>query len=169
MGLLVYRMRAVLRRFRGASIGTGLRLGDQMGSPPCSRPSIEPSPRPALTFVAPRPEPGDRRRAAMSYGLGQKVKSGARWSMMNTVVIRIANFATGVLLARTVFGPEAFGLYAVSQVILAVLLSANELGVSLAIVRWEGDVRTSRPRFSLSRWLERHVLRRAIRYCSATG
>ena len=48
---------------------------------------------------------------------------------------------TGVVLARTVFGPEAFGLYAVSQVILAVLLSANEMGVSLAIVRWDGDVR----------------------------
>ena len=28
------------------------------------------------------------------------------------------------------------------QVILALLLSANEMGVSLAIVRWDGDVRT---------------------------
>ena len=33
-----------------------------------------------------------------------------------------------------------FGLYAVSQVILTVLLSVNELGVSAAIIRWEGDI-----------------------------
>lgn len=73
--------------------------------------------------------------------LGRKVKAGVRWSVLNTGLVRIANFAAGVVLARTVFGPEAFGLYAVSQVILAVLLSANEMGVSLAIVRWDGDVR----------------------------
>ena len=73
--------------------------------------------------------------------LGRKVKAGVWWSVLNTGLVRAATFATSVLLARTVFGPEAFGLYAVSQVVLAVLLSANEMGVSLAIVRWDGDLR----------------------------
>jgi PST family polysaccharide transporter len=80
--------------------------------------------------------------ASEDQGLGRKVKVGAWWSILNTGLVRVATFATSVLLARTVFGPEAFGLYAVSQVVLAVLLSANEMGVSLAIVRWDGDIRS---------------------------
>ncbi len=61
--------------------------------------------------------------------------------MVNTLVLRVANFTVGVVLARTVFGPQAWGLYAISQLVLSVLLSANEMGVSLAVVRWEGDIR----------------------------
>jgi PST family polysaccharide transporter len=66
-------------------------------------------------------------------------------------VVRVAGFAVGIVLARTVFGPEVYGLYAVSQVVLAVLLSTNEMGISAAIVRWEGDVRGfARTVFTLS-------------------
>ncbi len=37
------------------------------------------------------------------------------------------------------------------QIVLAVLLSANELGVSAAIIRWEGDIRSfARTVFTLS-------------------
>jgi len=150
MGLLVYRMRAVLKAVRGASIGTGLRQATA-GISSVLAPVYEPSPRPALTFVAPTPSPATEPGSDELSDLGSKVKSGAKWSTINTVVLRIANFSVGVLLARTVFGPTAFGLYAVSQVILAVLLSMNELGVSLAIVRWEGDVRDFAPTvFTLS-------------------
>jgi PST family polysaccharide transporter len=61
--------------------------------------------------------------------------------MVYTLVLRVANFTVGVVLARTVFGPQAWGLYAISQLVLSVVLSANEMGVSLAVVRWEGDIR----------------------------
>lgn len=61
--------------------------------------------------------------------------------MLNSCLLRISNFLVGVVLARTVFGPTVWGLYAVSQIVLSLLLGANELGVSAAIVRWEGDVR----------------------------
>lgn len=80
-----------------------------------------------------------RRRAPRS--LGSQVRAGASWSMLNTFLIRVSNFVVGAVLARTVFGPRIFGLYAISQVVLALLLSANELGVSAAIIRWETDVR----------------------------
>jgi PST family polysaccharide transporter len=57
----------------------------------------------------------------------------------------------GVVLWRTVFGPTVFGLYAVSQLVLAVLLSVNELGVSSAIIRWDGDIYSfARTVFTLS-------------------
>ena len=66
------------------------------------------------------------------------------WSFLNTAVSRIGTLGIGIVLAR-VLGPEAFGTYAVAFVALAAVLSFNELGVSLAIVRWEGDPRSIAP------------------------
>lgn len=77
--------------------------------------------------------------------LGRKVGSAARWSLVNTMVMRLGNFVTGIVLARFFLGPEAWGVYGIAQTVLLVLLSANELGVSLAIVRWEGDPRRFAP------------------------
>ncbi|MCX4716806.1 oligosaccharide flippase family protein [Streptomyces virginiae] len=87
------------------------------------------------TTPAPTPAPS----------LGRKVGSAAKWSLINTVVMRLGNFATGIVLARFFLGPEAWGVYGIAQTVLLVLLSANELGVSLAIVRWEGDPRRFAP------------------------
>ncbi|MEU4731974.1 oligosaccharide flippase family protein [Streptomyces sp. NPDC023588] len=83
--------------------------------------------------------------AATPPSLGRKVGSAAKWSLVNTVVMRLGNFATGIVLARFFLGPEAWGVYGIAQTVLLVLLSANELGVSLAIVRWEGDPRRFAP------------------------
>ncbi|MFJ7590985.1 oligosaccharide flippase family protein [Streptomyces sp. NPDC097617] len=82
---------------------------------------------------------------AAAPSLGRKVGSAAKWSLINTVVMRLGNFATGIILARFFLGPEAWGVYGIAQTVLLVLLSANELGVSLAIVRWEGDPRRFAP------------------------
>ncbi|MFJ1564050.1 lipopolysaccharide biosynthesis protein [Streptomyces erythrochromogenes] len=82
---------------------------------------------------------------AAAPSLGRKVGSAAKWSLINTVVMRLGNFATGIILARYFLGPEAWGVYGIAQTVLLVLLSANELGVSLAIVRWEGDPRRFAP------------------------
>jgi O-antigen/teichoic acid export membrane protein len=46
--------------------------------------------------------------------------------------------AIGIVLAR-LLGPHQFGTYAVAYVALMAVLSFNELGVSLAIVRWPGE------------------------------
>lgn len=60
------------------------------------------------------------------------------WSVANTVAGRLGTVAIGVVLAR-ILGPEEFGTYAVAFVALAAILSFNELGVSLAIVRWRDE------------------------------
>src|SRR5450755_1332158 len=59
-------------------------------------------------------------------------------SFISTAVLRLSTIGVGVLLAR-LLGPHAFGTYAVALVALLAVLSFNELGVSLAIVRWPGD------------------------------
>ncbi|WP_127360093.1 oligosaccharide flippase family protein [Actinacidiphila soli] len=82
---------------------------------------------------------------AAPASLGRKVRSAARWSLINTVVMRLGNFATGILLARFALGPAEWGVYGIAQTVLLVLLSANELGVGLAIVRWDGDPRRFAP------------------------
>ncbi len=60
------------------------------------------------------------------------------WSFANTAVGRFGTLAIGIVLAR-LLGPEEFGTFAVALVALMAVLSFNELGVSLAIVRWEND------------------------------
>src|SRR5215211_7433960 len=83
--------------------------------------------------------------AGTNMPLHGRVAAAVRWSVLNTVLIRIGNFATGIMLARYLLGPREWGLYAVGLVVLGVLLSANEMGVSLALVRWDGDVRRFAP------------------------
>ncbi len=146
MGLLVYRMRSVLAAVRRTAAVTTAWSFARAASPVLEA-VIESPGRPIWSggpqrtqILTPLPAlvpPAEAEQA----GLGRKVRAGARWSMVNTLVLRVANFVVGVVLARTVFGPHAWGLYAISQLVLSVLLSANEMGVSLAVVRWEGDIR----------------------------
>jgi PST family polysaccharide transporter len=60
------------------------------------------------------------------------------------MVARFSTLGIGVALAR-ILGPHEFGAFAVAVVALLALLSFNELGVSLAIVRWEGEPREIAP------------------------
>jgi PST family polysaccharide transporter len=66
------------------------------------------------------------------------------WSFANTVVSRLGTLAIGIALAR-VLGPSQFGVFAIAMVALLAILSFNELGVSLAIVRWPDDPRSIAP------------------------
>ncbi|MFF5793529.1 oligosaccharide flippase family protein [Paeniglutamicibacter sp. NPDC012692] len=60
------------------------------------------------------------------------------WSLANTLVSRLGTLGIGIVLAR-VLGPGEFGTFAIALVALMAVLSFNELGVSLAIVRWPTD------------------------------
>src|SRR6202022_2733832 len=57
----------------------------------------------------------------------------------NQIVGRVGTTLMGILLAR-ILVPANYGVYAVALVALNALLSMNELGVSVAIVRWPTDV-----------------------------
>ena len=60
------------------------------------------------------------------------------WSFGNTAVGKFGTLFISIVIAR-ILGPDELGTYAVALVALAAVLSFNELGVSLAIVRWEED------------------------------
>ena len=146
MALLLFRLRTVFVAVRQAAASSARRPGrfaDVLG------PALAVTMAPPLYPVA-TPLPRSLQPMA-ERGLGSKVAAGARWSALNTAVVRVCTFLVGAVLARTVFGPSAWGLYAVSQIVLAVLLSANELGVTGAIIRWDGNVRSfARTVFTLS-------------------
>ncbi len=72
------------------------------------------------------------------------IRKALRLSLLNTIVGKAGTFLTGIVLAR-LLTPHDFGLYAVAFVALMGLLSLNELGVSLAMVRWPGDPERIRP------------------------
>ncbi|GAB3493890.1 lipopolysaccharide biosynthesis protein [Amycolatopsis cihanbeyliensis] len=66
------------------------------------------------------------------------IRKALSLSALNTVIGKLGTFLTGVVLAR-LLTPEDFGVYAVALVALTAVLALNELGVSLALVRWPGD------------------------------
>ncbi len=78
--------------------------------------------------------------AAQEQSLTQRATGALGWSFLNTVVGRLGTLGIGIALAR-LLGPAEFGTYAVALIALMAVLSFNELGVSLAIVRWTGDPR----------------------------
>lgn len=72
-------------------------------------------------------------------GLGPQVGSAVRWSVMNSAFTRVSQVAVGILLARLI-APEQFGVYAAALVVLNIVLSVSEMGVSVALVRMPGDI-----------------------------
>lgn len=79
-----------------------------------------------------------------SADVGARVGRGALWGLLNTSVLRVASLASGIALAR-ILSPDDYGVYAIALVALTLLQAFNELGVSLALVQWSGDVRRIAP------------------------
>ncbi|GAA1945703.1 lipopolysaccharide biosynthesis protein [Amycolatopsis minnesotensis] len=70
--------------------------------------------------------------------------SAIRWSAINSVVGRVCQVGVSILLARLI-APDQFGLFAVALVVLNIVLSVSEMGVSVALIRTPGDVKDIAP------------------------
>lgn len=67
-----------------------------------------------------------------------KASRAIGWSLGSTLLTRLGTFGINIMLAR-LLGPRSFGVYAVAFVALTAMQNFNELGVSLAIVRWKSE------------------------------
>jgi O-antigen/teichoic acid export membrane protein len=76
--------------------------------------------------------------------VGRQVGKGAQWGLLSNALLRAGSLVSGIVLAH-LLSPQDYGVYAIALVALTLLQSMNELGVSLAVVRWEGDVRIFAP------------------------
>ncbi len=83
------------------------------------------------------PAQGPAREADL---LGSRIKRGLGWSFLNNIVGRVGTLVSGIVLAR-MLTPHDYGVFAVALVALQILLSLNDLGITSAIIRWQGDVR----------------------------
>ena len=87
---------------------------------------------------------GLRREASSGRSLGAQAGGALGWSFSNTLMAKLGSVAVGIVLAR-LLGPHEFGTFAVASVALTIMTNVNDLGVSLAIVRWPGDPREIAP------------------------
>ena len=92
----------------------------------------------------PRVWRGLRREASGGRSLGAQAGGALGWSFGNTLMAKLCTVAVGIALAR-LLGPHEFGTFAVASVALTIMTNVNDLGVSLAIVRWPGEPREITP------------------------
>lgn len=92
--------------------------------------------------TAPAPS-GEDAPAPAGRTLRARVGRGLAWSTVNTVVSRVGQLVVGVVLARLIV-PEQFGVFAAALVVLNVVVSISELGVSVAIVRAPDEAEVDR-------------------------
>ena len=72
--------------------------------------------------------------------LAAKASRALGWNFVNTALSRLGTLGISIMLAR-LLGPHVFGAFAVALVALYAMQTFNELGMSMAVVRWETDPR----------------------------
>lgn len=83
---------------------------------------------------------GDAASASQAVDLRGKIRTAVGWSFANSLLSRFGQVAVGILLARLIT-PREFGVYAAALVVINIMLSIADLGVSTVIVRHQGDLR----------------------------
>jgi PST family polysaccharide transporter len=65
---------------------------------------------------------------------GGRVRRGLAWGLVNSVTMRLASLALGIVLAR-LLTPEVFGVFAVALTVQSILMNFADLGMSADLVR----------------------------------
>jgi len=81
----------------------------------------------------------ERAAAGTEPELGDQVRSGLRWSLLDNTAGRLISLGTGIVVAR-ILVPSEFGVFAIALVALNLLNSINDVGMSASIVRWPGKL-----------------------------
>jgi len=76
--------------------------------------------------------------------LGARARTGMIWSLLNSGAARVLNVVAGLIIARVVT-PDEFGTYTAAMLVMTVVLSMNEAGLSVAVVRWKEGVERIAP------------------------
>jgi O-antigen/teichoic acid export membrane protein len=71
--------------------------------------------------------------------LSKLVRRGLGWSFASTMLSRLGQLVSGIILARLLV-PADYGLFAVATVALVLLANINDLGIEQVLVRWPGEL-----------------------------
>ncbi|MPY95490.1 MAG: oligosaccharide flippase family protein [Acidimicrobiia bacterium] len=126
--------------------GVGLAFLDQQGAPPApaegedgTGPPATPAPSGAGVAGGAGAAPDEAGGAGDDdFDFKDKVGRGLRWSFGTQLAMRVASFASGIVLFR-VLEPAQFGVYALALAVINVALSVNDLGQDMAVVAWKGE------------------------------
>jgi PST family polysaccharide transporter len=69
-------------------------------------------------------------------GLAGRIRRGAGWSLLSTLLLRMGNLVVGVVLARLLV-PAEFGVFAIALTVQTVLMTLADLGLSADLIRSE--------------------------------
>jgi PST family polysaccharide transporter len=89
------------------------------------------------------PEPGAGLDTERSE-LGARARTGMLWSLLNSGAARMLNVVAGMVIARVV-APDEFGTYTAALLVMTIVLSMNEAGLSVAVIRWREGVERIAP------------------------
>jgi PST family polysaccharide transporter len=70
--------------------------------------------------------------------LRRSIRAGVGWSLVNSCASKLFTVASGIVIARMI-APRGYGVFAVGFLVLTLITSVNELGVSVSILRWPTD------------------------------
>lgn len=76
--------------------------------------------------------------------LGVHARRGMAWSLLNSGALRVLNVFAGMIVARVVT-PSEFGAYTAALLVMTIVLSMNEAGLSVAVIRWKREVERIAP------------------------
>jgi O-antigen/teichoic acid export membrane protein len=76
--------------------------------------------------------------------LGARARRGMAWSLLNSGTARLLNVVAGMIIARVVT-PDEFGSYTAALLVMTIVLSMNEAGLSVAVIRWKQGVERVAP------------------------
>jgi PST family polysaccharide transporter len=90
-------------------------------------------------------DPTGRADEATGVGdIGRAAGRGLRWSLIGTIVMRIASFGMGLVLAR-LLTPSDYGAYAIALSATQFVMHVNDVGLIAAVVQWRGRFESMAP------------------------
>jgi lipopolysaccharide exporter len=84
-----------------------------------------------------RIRPGGRGKESRS--LAANVRSGALWSLSNTIILRFAGIGVTAIVAR-LLSPHDFGVFAVATTVFTIVQAVGEFGVTSCLARADLDI-----------------------------
>ncbi len=76
--------------------------------------------------------------------LSKRVRDGALWSVLSTLILRLANIGITAIVAR-ILAPRDFGVFAVALTAYAIVSAVGQLGVASCLMRADLDADTMAP------------------------
>ncbi|MBB5786226.1 oligosaccharide flippase family protein [Jiangella mangrovi] len=75
-------------------------------------------------------------------GRTTRVIRGLSWTLGSQLFSRGVNVLMGIVLAR-ILVPEDYGVFGLAILVVNILIGINDVGMTMAVVRWTGDIRTA--------------------------